>query len=552
MKRFLWLCVIVFLFLICLGCGDTFRPVIIPNPPKFPDPRAAHTVVTISDNGDLPGSVMVVDVTGDSDVSEADCQEGSPCIGVAPVHAVQQTATQVLVVNHSIPGVLGDSLSKVSFSGTTISGATTISLPPDSAPNFVAVAPSDTTAYVTLPNYFDPDQNAIVPSVGVVSTGGNSLGTTIPVGNCPGAIAVTPDKNKLYVASNSSFCTPPTPDGGSISAFNTLGHSPRTITGTLNSPPVWLSARSDSQRVFVLESNGTLAVLDTTSTAGPDILTETAISVPGALSMLYDGHLNRLYIPGGSQVAVVDAAQSVPQLLKSVPIPQIPSVPPANASAVAVAALPDGSRAYVVSVAAAPQPSQVSISAVQGDGTTATYSYTLTGGHDVTPGMTIAVSGVDTPAGFDGTFKINSVSGTSCDQQVCTFSAANTTVAAQTSVAGVGSSTIDNLFPQVTVINTPGNTIKTTVGIPGFPDATVLGSPFYVPVCVTTRFRFNMAAGGDSSRIYLASCDGGNVNFIDTANDTYLQRLRAPVSDRPPVDGNQPPPQNPVFMIAGP
>src|SRR6266567_3535744 len=200
MKRFLWLCVIVFLFLICTGCGDTFRPVIIPNPPKFPDPRASHTVVTVSDNGVLPGSAMVVNVTGDSDVSEADCQEGSPCIGIAPVHAVQQTATQVLVANQSIPGVLGDSLSKVTFSGTIINGVTTISLPPDSAPNFVAVAPSDTLAYVTLPKYFDPVHNAIVPSVGVVSTSGNSLQTTIPVGNNPSAIAVTPDKSKLYVA----------------------------------------------------------------------------------------------------------------------------------------------------------------------------------------------------------------------------------------------------------------------------------------------------------------------------------------------------------------
>src|SRR4029077_2432405 len=120
------------------------------------------------------------------------------------------------------PGVLGDSLSKVNFSGTTISGVTTISLPADSAPNFVAVAPSDTTAYVTLPNYFDPVQNAIVPSVGVVSTSANSLATTIPVGNCPMAIAVTPDKNKFYVASNGSFCKVPIP-GGSLSAFNTLG-----------------------------------------------------------------------------------------------------------------------------------------------------------------------------------------------------------------------------------------------------------------------------------------------------------------------------------------
>jgi len=542
MKRFLWLFVIVFLFLICTGCGDTFRPVIIPNPPKFPDPRAAHTVVTISDNGTLPGSAMVVDVTGDSNVSVADCQEGSPCIGVAPVHAVQQTATQVLVVNHSVPGVLGDSLSKVNFSGTTISSVTTISLPPDSAPTFVAVAPSDTTAYVTLPNLVPDPAFPTDNAVGVVNTN-TALVTPLRVENNPVAIAVTPDKNKLYVANQGS---------SSVSCFNTVDRSPRNAPITLSSPPIWLAARSDNQRVFVLESNGTLAVLDTTSTAGPDTVTETAISVPGALSMLYDGHLNRLYIPGGNQLAVVDAAQSVPQLLKSVPIPQVPGIPPVNARAVAVAALPDGTRAYVASVST-PQPSQVSISAVEGNGTTATYTYTLTGGHDVTAGMTIALSGIDTPAGFDGTFKINSVSGTACDQQACTFQAANATVASQSSVAGVGSSTIDNLFPQVTVINAPGNTIKTTVGIPGFPDATVVGSPFFVPVCATTRFRFNMAAGGDSSRVYLASCDGGNVNFIDTANDTYLLRLPAPGSARPPIPpSNQPPPQNPVFMIAGP
>jgi hypothetical protein len=547
MKRFLWLFVIVFLFLICTGCGDTFRPVIIPNPPKFPDPRASHTVVTISDNGVLPGSAMVVNVTGDSDVSEADCQEGSPCIGIAPVHAVQQTASQVLVVNQSVSGVLGDSLSKVNFSGTTISGVTTISLPPDSAPNFVAVAPSDTTAYVTLPNFVPdpgfPSDNA----VGVVNTTTNALSTTIRVGQNPVAIAVTPDKNKLYVANqgtSKASCV-----NCSVSCLNTVDRSQRNPPIIPSSPPVWLAARSDSQRVFVLESNGTLAVLDTTSTTGPDIVTETAINVPGAVSMLYDGHLNRLYIPGGNQLAVVDAAQSVPQLLKSIPIPQIPGLPPVNASAVAVAALPDGSRAYVASVSG-PQPTQVSISAVQGDGTTATYTYTLTGGHDVPAGMTIAISGIGTPAGFDGTFTINSVAGTSCDLQVCTFQAANTTVAAQASVAGSGSSTIDNLFPQVTVINTSGNTIKTTVGIPGFPE--VIAVDPQVKICTTTRFPFNMAAGGDSSRVYLASCDGGNVNFIDTANDTYLQRLPAPPSDRPPVNGNQPPPQNPVFMIAGP
>jgi hypothetical protein len=61
-----------------------------------------------------------------------------------------------------------------------------------------------------------------------------------------------------------------------------------------------------------------------------------------------------------------------------------------------------------------------------------------------------------------------------------------------------------------------------------------------------------MAAGGDSSRVYLASCDAGNVNVVDTSTDTYLLNLKAPGSSRPPINGNQPPPQNPVWLIAGP
>ena len=81
MTRFLWLGFVLFVYLICSGCGDTFRPIIIPNPPTFPDPKAAHTVVSINDNGTVvPGSAMVIDVSGDSAVSVAD-------VNLAPVHA---------------------------------------------------------------------------------------------------------------------------------------------------------------------------------------------------------------------------------------------------------------------------------------------------------------------------------------------------------------------------------------------------------------------------------------------------------------------------------
>jgi DNA-binding beta-propeller fold protein YncE len=448
MKRFLWLGFVLCLDLICSGCGDTFRPIIIPNPPTFPNPKAAHSVVSINDNGTVvPGTAMVIDVSGDTDMSVAN-------VGVAPVHAVQQSANQVLVVNHSTPGPLnqGDSITKLNFSGEVISSATTISLPANSEPNFVAVAPSATTAYVTLPNYSPP-------SVDVVNTQSNTT-ETVPVGNNPVAVAVTPNNSKLYVANQGS---------NSISGFNilALGLSPRTVTGSFNGP-LWVVARSDNQRVYVLNGDGVVSTIDTTSAAGPDNVIDASVSAPKAAYMLYDGNKNRLYIPGGTQLTILDVSQSAPQVLGGGPI-AIPTVAPSSRRAsdpcsattaqtltvAAVAALPDGSRAYV------------------------------------------------------GAYYKDA--------------------------AG-------NFCPQVTVIDVASNTIKSSTAVPGF--------PAYDAFCSTTRFRVTMAAGGDSSRAYFASCDGGNVNIIDTTSDSYTLNLPAPIGVRP--GGQQNLPQNPVFLFAGP
>jgi DNA-binding beta-propeller fold protein YncE len=481
MKRFLWLGFVLCLYLICSGCGDTFRPIIIPNPPTFPNPKAAHTVVAINDNGTVvPGTAMVIDVSGDTDVSVVN-------VAVAPVHAVQQTANEVLVVNRAVTGLnvpttsclvtfpptppnqvfnVCSSITKLNFGGTVIGGTSTISLPIYSGASFVAVAPSSTTAYVTMPTYPpDPTQPLnLVPSVGVVNTQSNTT-QTVPVGQNPVALAVTPNNGKLYVANQGD---------GTISGFDivTLGLSQRVGSPmSTSSPPIWLVARSDSQRVYVLEQNGTLAWLDTTSTPGPDTLTETTISVPRAINMLYDGNKNRLYIPGGTQLTILDVSQSAPQILAGGPI-AIPTVAPSSRLAsdpcsatsaqtltvAAVAALPDGSRAYV------------------------------------------------------GAYYEDTVNN------------------------------INYICPQATVINVASNTIKSSTAVPGFPANDAL--------CSATRFRVTMAAGGDSSRAYLASCDGGMVNIIDTTSDTYVLNLPAPLGVRP--GGQQNLPQNPVFLFAGP
>jgi DNA-binding beta-propeller fold protein YncE len=409
---------------------------------------------------------------------------------------------------------------------------------------------------VSLPSYVpDPVLNptVVVPSVVAINTQSNQL--LLPpmtVGNNPVALAVTPDKSKLYVANEGD---------STLSAFNTVDRSNRGVQpANTSSPPIWLVARSDNQRVYVLEeTTGVLASIDTTATAGPDPLTEyPGISVPGATTMVYDSNKNRLYIPGGPVMAIVDVSQSSPRLMATITIPNVPAIPNSvPASAVAAAALPDASRAYVASIPNVALSSQATVSAVQGDGTNATFTYTWTGGHDLAPGILVTVSGISSPNDvFNGTYTIIATSGTSCDQptQVCTFLAANPTVlSTKATVTGSVASTGDNLFPQITVVDVPSNTITSSFNTSGFPDATVAGTPYYAPICATTRFRFMMAAGGDSTRTYLSSCDGGNVNIIDTAANKYVLNLAAPIGARTPIPPSVlNPPQNPVFLIAGP
>jgi len=555
MKRFLYVGAVLCQVILWSACGDVFRPIIIPNPPKFPNPAAAHSVFIASNNGTVTGGVetpvigsaMSIDVSGDTEMSQKS-------LGLVPVHAVQQTSNQIIVANQSAPGADQDSLTRVTFSGTSISTVTTISLPTGSAPNFVATTESG-HVYVSAPGNTLPE--LLQPAILVIDTTRSTLTHTIPVGANPVAIAETPDTKKLYVASYGS---------ATIGTFNTQDQTSRGVSSQPTSAPIWLAARNDSQRVFILEANGTLAYLDTTTTAGPDTLSETSISVPGAPNFWYDVILNRIYIPGNGSVTIVDVSQAVPTVLAVTAIPDIdvPGVGPRPATVTAATSLPDATRAYFGSYAVAN--SAVTISSVVGDGTHATYTYALTSGASLVAGMGLNLSGLVDSQGnpltaFQGPVLISSViSGTSDCPTTCFQAPNTTTLTAVVQPAGAGSA--NTVFPQVTVVNATSLTFKTNISIPVFPDATVPSSGFYLPTCATTRdqvgptgggFRLMMASGGDSTRTYLSSCDGGNINIIKTDTDTYYLNLPAPFSARPPLTGaSENPPQNPVFMIAGP
>jgi DNA-binding beta-propeller fold protein YncE len=96
---------------------------------------------------------------------------------------------------------------------------------------------------------------------------------------------------------------------------------------------------------------------------------------------------------------------------------------------------------------------------------------------------------------------------------------------------------------KVTVINAANFKVKTTISLTSVPAA----------CAVKTWAEFSIAAAADSSRVYVGNCDAGDTAIIQTSNDTLLVQMPAPFSAQPPpLPGGTPPPQNPVFVLAGP
>jgi len=167
--------------------------------------------------------------------------------------------------------------------------------------------------------------------VGVILTTSNVLASPlIGVGLQPVALAETPDAKKLYAVNEGS---------GTVSA---IAPASRTVTATIatGTSPVWAVARSDSARVYVLDSStGNLFTINTLTDTG----SMSAVSAgPGANFMFYDKTLNRIYIanPSSAVVTIADVSVDPPQVLSQVSVCS-------GCHPVSIAVLPDGTRAYV-------------------------------------------------------------------------------------------------------------------------------------------------------------------------------------------------------------
>jgi YVTN family beta-propeller protein len=298
---------------ICLSCGETYRPVATPIIPNLPNPGFSHIALVITGNGTInPGASTSIDVSGDTAISRS-------TVGLMPVNAVLVAGNRVYVANS-----LDDTVS--TFSPASPTPVITISLPAGSVPSFVGTAETD-VVYVA---------NFGSNTVSTISTTSNVLVPPvygIPVGIHPVALAETPNDQKLYVVSRGNNGA-----GGSVTSINPVDRSVNPpISNATWVSPVSIAARSDSNRAYVLdEGSGMVSAIDT---ASDTVVNSVSVGV-GADFMLYDSTRNRLYIanPVNNTVTYLEASTDA-----------LPAVVLNVANPVSVAALPDGSRAYISS-----------------------------------------------------------------------------------------------------------------------------------------------------------------------------------------------------------
>jgi YVTN family beta-propeller protein len=435
---------VVAILAICTSCGDTFRPVAIPVTPNPPDPASLHFAVIISQNATLttsnPGSSSRIDVSGDTNV-------GVARVGLGPVHGtLTPDGTRLYIANRE-----ENTVSLYSPSDST--NVLTITLPSGSNPNFVHTTQTDTVYVANL-----GDGAGVTPNVAAITTSSNIAARTIPVGANPVAMAETPDGKKLYVVNQGS---------GNVTAINTVDKSVSATIPT-GTGPVWAAARSDSNRVYVLDQpGGSLYVIDTFS--------DSVLGAPVAVGsnanyLFYNGKQNRLYVTAGTPnaptLAVFDASVDPPAPLPTIDLASAANAPCTTPCTVgSVTALPDGSRAYIVTYADA------------------------------------------------------------------------------TCAAG---ETAPCIATKVSVVRTSDNSIQKTLSV----DPGSNGEVPAAAVCDSARFRRFIASAADSTRVYVSNCDAGSTAVIRTSDDSKVLDLKAPFGT-PDNSGDPPPPQNPVFIIAG-
>jgi YVTN family beta-propeller protein len=459
-----------------------------------PAPANFHAVFAISANvPNSPGGAMQIDVGGDSIIGETPSSDRSaPNLGNNPTHAAILPSNSLVFVP-SAGSVLPGGVDVVSsftpaiqaITATGLGAVTTTPLPLGSLPVFVN---STQNGFMYVANFG-------TNSVSAINTNSNAVSITAPVGANPVALAEIPNGLKLYVANQGS---------NSVSSLNSLDLSANPLTGFTGITPVWIVARSDSQKVYVLtQGDGQLVTIDTAT----DTVTNSLPVGAGANFIFYDPNLNRLYVtnPTTSKVyvfSVSGGANDTPVQLAAISFTAGSGPCPSACLPTSVTALPDGSRFYVASYQTA----------------------------------------------------------TSCPDPF--VGAASPCVFPSLAVFDANSFALETTLTLLTDPPFAANLTTNQFQFAVPPVAACATATVYSPS--TTRFRVFTTASKDGSRVYVSMCDAGAIAVVNTTDnnannaggsaapaDTLVTDLPAAFSSGTIQSNGEPPNQSPIFLLTG-
>lgn len=322
-----------------VGCGDIFRPIAQPIPVPSPSPAQAHFVSAISANGSNPGAVSRIDVAGDSFSNVFST-------GVGPVHAAY-------LPNGSKVYVANSGEDTVTSTGTT--GSTTISLPQlCSAAGCSAAVPVFLTSTETQnPRMYvansgngtvaviNTTSDVVVASVAVnPAFAGNPLPSPNPASKPVALVELPPSASKLYSVNQGD---------STVTSISTVDYTVSTVI-PISAPPIWAVASQDGAFVYVLDTSGTVSVINTLS----DTIVATTSVGAGANFIFFDNAGSRLFItnPTSATLTILNVAGMTLSPYPGSPI-AITAAPGSGCTSAAVPTsvdvLVNGSKAYVAS-----------------------------------------------------------------------------------------------------------------------------------------------------------------------------------------------------------
>lgn len=600
LRRVVRLAAMVLPTLLCVSCGQVYRPVVIPLTPTPPVGANFHAVFSISANvPNFPGGAMQIDVSGDTILAETPSSDPSaPNVGVNPTHgAILSNDSRVFVAAAGSVSGLTDSVASftpdVQFSAASGFGAVTaISLPAPSA-SITSISESGNVVTATLSAALNVAAGYAISISGVATPGctpptcaHNGTFTLLTVTGS--TIQYTNPVSGLTSGASGTALVPPQPvflnsvettamyvanyNANSVFAINTsvnvvgntaiVGVNPVSLaeSKTANGFKLYVANQGTSQA-----GTSSISSLNTVDLSPNNVTGFTGTNPVWAVARA-DGQKVYVVTQGDGKLVTVDTATDV----ASTPDCTVTPTLCVGAGANYIFYDPNLNRLYVtnpvtsmVYVFSDVSDIPVQLAAISLGSSFSACSVGAAGCSAVWPVSVTALA--DGSRFYVATYQ----TATSCPDALAGTSS-------ECVIPGVSVFNANNFTPQYS----SGSTLQLLTDPPFA--ATADGSayqyavpllaacgPVTPPVAATlytpgsTRFRVFTAASADATRVYVGMCDAGAIAVINTTDnnpnnagnttppDTLVTDLPAAFSAGAIQSNGEPPNQNPIFLFPG-